>query len=331
MKVSILIPIKADNKNLRECIENCLLLDYPDFEIIILPDEPVELPYRNKVRVVPTGKVGPAQKRDLAVKGLESDILAFLDDDAFPRRDWLRNAVVYFKDPDVAVVCGPAVTPEDDGLRRKASGFVYSSFLVSGPHMRRYIPKFRCDLDDYPSCNFLIRRDVFEKIGGFDTAFWPGEDTVLCLKITKELKMKIEYDPHVLVYHHRRPLFIPHLKQIRNYALHRGYFAKRFPSTSLKISYFIPSFFILGLIAGGIIAIFDPFVRDFYLFTIALYVFLSLLYSFKQAGRLRLKFIVFAGIILTHLAYGVYFIKGLSSRRLKEEDDEGTDDMGGKK
>lgn len=310
MKVSILIPVKDDNKCLRECIEHCLKLDYPDFEIIVLPDEAIDLPYKDKVRVVPTGKVGPAQKRDMVADKVSGEILAFLDDDAYPKKDWLRNAINNFEDIKVAAVCGPAVTPPDDRLLQRAGGLVYSSFLVSGPHNRRYIPKPKCEVDDYPSCNFLIRKDVFRNIGGFNTNFWPGEDTVLCLKITKGLNKKIIYDPAVLVYHHRRPLYIPHLKQIKSYALHRGYFVKRFPVTSMRLSYFIPSIFVLGLIGGGVFAVISPAIRFFYFGSIAIYLILSAL------ATIKLGIPVFLGIIITHLTYGVYFIKGLVAKKL---------------
>ena len=312
MFISILIPVKKDNKNLRECVDSCLRLDYADFEILVLPDDNIDLPYGDKIKIIPTGSVGPAQKRDMALDKARGEILAFLDDDAFPPPDWLKNAVRDFNNEDIAAVCGPAVTPDTDTLLQKASGKVYASFLVSGPHNRRYIPKERCEVDDYPSCNFLVRKDDFRKAGGFDTKFWPGEDTVFCLKITKELNKKIIYNPDVLVYHHRRSLFSQHLKQIKSYALHRGYFVKHFPATSFRISYFIPSIFVLGLIGGGVITIINPIVRFFYFGIVAIYLALA-------AATTRLNILVFAGTVLTHLTYGIYFIKGLLLKRLAEE------------
>jgi len=318
--VSILIPVKKDNKNLRECIEACLRLDYADFEIVVLPDEAIDLPYGDKIKIILTGSVDPARKRDMAMDKTRGEITAFLDDDAYPRQDWLNNAVRHFEGEATAAVCGPAVTPDTDTLLQKASGYVYSSFLVSGPHNKRYIPRELCEVDDYPSCNFLVRKDVLREIGGFDTKFWPGEDTVLCLKVTKELKKKIIYDPAVLVYHHRRPLFKRHLKQIRSYALHRGYFVKRFPQTSLRAAYFFPSVFVAGLIIGGISSVFSPTLKAFYLQVILVYLILALYNSLKYSSP-RLKFVVFLGIIFTHLTYGVYFVKGLLAKRLAEENE----------
>lgn len=318
MFISILIPVKGDNKNLRECVEECLQLDHPGFEIIVLPDEPLQLPHADKIRVIPTGPVGPARKRDMAVPDAKGGILAFLDDDAFPCRGWLKAAVRHFGDKDVAAVCGPAVTPGSDTLRQKASGSVYASFLVSGAHNRRYVPTKPCEVDDYPSCNFLVRKDVFLQAGGFDTKFWPGEDTILCLKITSGLKKKIIYDPEVLVYHHRRPLFVPHLRQIKSYALHRGYFVKKFPANSFKLSYFLPSLFVIGLAAGFFLSPFVPLISSIYTWVLSLYLALVFISTIAQKG-VKLKALMFAGVILTHLCYGIYFIKGLLSRKLGEE------------
>jgi len=319
MKISILIPVRQDNEYLRECIEKCLQLDYPHFEIIVLPDTSIELSYGDTLRVIPTGAVGPAQKRDMAIQHLRGDIVAFLDDDTFPASDWLSKARDNFTaDEEVAAVCGPAVTPETDTVWQKASGLIYSSLLVSGAHRRRYISATRCEVDDYPSCNFLVRTDVFKKIGGFDTRYWPGEDTVLCLKIIKDLKKKIVYDPQVIVYHHRRPLFLPHLKQIKSYALHRGYFVKRFPDTSLRIEYFIPTMFVSGIVAGGMAAIFVPLLKVPYAVVTGFYALLVLFSALRHKG-LKLRYLAFLGILLTHMTYGIFFVKGLFINRLAEE------------
>jgi len=269
------------------------------------------------VSIFPTGPVCPADKRDLALKYAKGEIIAFIDDDAYPQPDWLKNAVINFKDESVAAVGGPAVTPAEDNLRQQASGRVYASFLVSGTFVYRYVPKTKREVDDFPSCNFLVRKSAMQELGGFKTSFWPGEDTKFCLDITGKLKKKIIYDPKVLVFHHRRQLYLAHLAQVANYALHRGYFVKKYPQTSLRFAYFMPSLFLLALFCGGIMSLFFPALRLLYLSATGLYLFSALIFSFNR--DLRLMFLVFSGTILTHLAYGVYFIKGLLSLKLKEE------------
>ncbi|MDP8216189.1 MAG: glycosyltransferase [Candidatus Kaelpia imicola] len=313
MTVSIIIAVKAWQKNLEECVHNCLSLNYPDFEIIVVPDQVFEHENPN-LHIIPSSNVSPAEKRDLGAKAAEGEILAFIDDDVYPSLNWLINAVKGFKDPNIAAVGGPAVTPDSDSLRQKASGKVYGSYLVSGPYTYRYRKERKRFVDDYPSCNLLIRKEVFEALGGFDTKYWPGEDTKLCLDIVHKLNRKIIYDPEVLAYHHRRELFIPHLKQVKSYALHRGYFAKVLPETSRKLAYFVPSLFVLGLTAGGLLSQFSAVIRSIYLGVLFLYL---ILVSFSSKGENF--FLVIRGIVLTHLVYGVFFIKGLISSKLKEE------------
>ena len=318
MTVSIIIAVKTWQDNLEECVAKCLELDFSDFEILVLPDHPLNKNLETSgVRIIPTGTISPAQKRDIAMSYAKGEILAFLDDDAYPAKDWLKNAIRNFIDPEVVAVGGPAITPENDNLRQKASGLVYASFLVSAKFIYRYLPKKKREVDDYPSCNFLIRKDVIQELGGFRTSFWPGEDTKLCLDITKRLGKKIIYDPTVLIYHHRRPLFLPHLEQVANYALHRGYFVKRYPQTSLRISYFIPSLFLLFILGGGIFTWFLSSLKIIYLFSLFLYLLLVSIFSLNK-GLFMIP-LIFSGIILTHLTYGFNFIKGLLSRRLKEE------------
>ena len=269
------------------------------------------------MRIIPTGPVNPAQKRDIAIEHAKGEILGFIDDDAYPAKDWLNKAMDNFKDSNIAAAGGPAVTPSGDTFRQRASGLVYSSPIVSAKFTYRYLPKKGRYVDDYPSCNFLVRKSIMQQLGGFDTKFWPGEDTKLCLEITKKLGKKIIYDPGALVYHHRRPLFAGHLRQVASYALHRGYFARRYPETSRRISYFIPSLFLLALVGGGILAPLSAFFRATYLSGAFLY--LILVFIFSISKELRLIPLVFFGIILTHLSYGFYFLKGLLVKSLKEE------------
>ena len=109
-KVSIIIPCKDIDAQTSECIDSCRQLDHDNFEIIVLPDD----------------------KRNIGAKNSTAEFLAFIDSDAYPRRDWLKNAVRYFSDPGVAGVGGPGVTPEEDPLLQKAGGFILSSFMVGG-------------------------------------------------------------------------------------------------------------------------------------------------------------------------------------------------------
>ena len=330
MTVSIIIAVKAYCENLKECVNKCLGLDFQDYEILILPDSriaPEGILSHPKIRIIPTGNITPPKKRDIGARKAEGEILAFLDDDAYPKKDWLKEAVNIFKESEkIGCVCGPAVTPQDDSILQKGSGLVYSSPLVSGNHNFRYVPKERKEVFDFPSCNFLIRKDLFSDIGGFDKPFWPGEDTFLCLKVL-EADKKMIYSPRVGVFHHRRNLFKGHLNQIKSYALHRGYFAKKYPKTSLRFEYFIPSIFVIALLTGGISSLSSSLASGIYSLILTMYLVfvltssLSLVFDAKESriNRIKLLFLTASGIFLTHITYGIYFIKGLFAKKMPEE------------
>ncbi len=315
-KVSIIIAVGVPGAYIEECIEHCLCLDYPDFEIIVLPDEDWTPP-NPRIRVIPTGKVRPAEKRDRGVKESLGEIAAILDDDAYPEIDWLAKAIPHFEDTSIAAVGGPGMTPPHDSLRKKISGWIYESPIVSSKYIYRYVPGRMQDVDDFPTSSLIIRKSDFLDAGGFDTGYWPGEDTILCMKLTHDLGKRILYDPDVRVYHHRRDVFGPHLRQIKSYALHRGFFARKFPATSLRLSYFIPSVFAVCVIFGWMTLWLDKGLFKMWAAVMLLYATLAFIFSlrtWKPAGILG----VLTGTFLTHIVYGIWFIAGLLSTEIRD-------------
>lgn len=314
-KVSIIIPVKAINDYIREAVPHHMELEYDNYEVIIIPDDPTDetFPYDN-VKIIPSGKVGPAEKRDMALTHAEGEIFAFIDDDAWPRKDWLKNAMIELEPEDVGAVGGPAVTAPGDSIWHQGSGKVYESFMCSGNYTYRYLPGPRKEDDDIPSVNLIVKRSVFEQVNGYDSTFYPGEDTKLCLDIVNTGK-KIIYSPEVLVYHHRRTLFKAHLKQITNYAKHRGYFVKALPQTSLRPAYFIPTLFTLGVFLGPLVCLALPILWWFYFGVLGLYFILCAI-SLKSCHNFRLFWLSMVGIFTSHIGYGICFIQGLLSKEL---------------
>ncbi len=316
--VVIVIPVKAWNPYLAESIDHCLRLHYPlPVDIVVLPDTPCPSP-DPRVRIIPTGVVNPAIKRAMALRETRGELLAFLDDDAYPATDWLTWAVPHFADPSVAAVGGPGVTPPADTLQQHVSGLIYASWLVSGPHRLRYVSAPAKDVDDLPSCNFIVRRSVLDALQAAAVNFWPGEDTFLCEGIVRRLRQRIRYDPRVLVYHHRRPVFRQHWRQVSRYAVHRGYFVKRFGGNSHKIEYWLPSAFVVAMVVGSLLALGVPWAKWWYGVLAGSY--WALLVSEGLRTRdVWLTLLVPVGIFTTHVVYGIGFLQGLMARRLRDE------------
>jgi cellulose synthase/poly-beta-1,6-N-acetylglucosamine synthase-like glycosyltransferase len=311
--VSIIIPCKDIDHYTTECIEYCKHLDYPNFEIILLPDFSAKA--IDEVKVISTGPVAPGVKRNIGVNSSNGEFCAFIDNDAYPRSDWLSNALRYFEANKVGGVGGPGLTPEADGFMQKAGGYVLSSFMV-GNLSSRYKTKSSFESDDIHSCNFIARKKVIEAAGGWNERYWPGEDTLMCLAI-KKLGKKLIESSDVVVYHHRRSLFKQHLRQVSRFGEHRGFFAKKFPQNSAKLTYFFPSLLVFSLILGVILSFFFSFFAYIVTFGAAFYLALSLIAAALQVRNVKLILSVWAGIIVTHIIYGSYFLSGLFKRDLK--------------
>ena len=323
--VSVVIACPAWSWMLDECLKGLSEQTYREFEVIVLPDAEPETPsfsYEFPLRVIPTGKVRPAEKRNIGIAAAKGDVVAFIDDDAYPDARWLENAVKYFGDPAIGGVGGPGVTPPGDGFLARAGGRVYENVLVSGGYRYRYLGgRVRRDVDDYPSCNLLVRADVLRTIHGYRTDFWPGEDTLLCEDIVYGQGRRLVYDPWSIVYHHRRRLFGPHLRQLGRYAFHRGYFVKKSPKTSFKLAYFVPSLFVLGLVAGGIALGATATLRGTavdalrwtYFGVTGLYAVATLATTFALNPAMWI--VTWLGVVASHIWYGIRFVCGLCASK----------------
>lgn len=324
-RVSVVVACPGAGKMLEECVSAVKAQTWPDVETIILPDAFdaafAENPVYAGVRVEPTGKTRPAEKRNRGISLATGRVVAFIDDDAYPEPSWIESAVKYFSDPSIGAVGGPAVTPPGDGFLESAGGRVYANPLVSGNYRYRYCAGgTRRDVDDYPSCNLLVRKDLLESFGGYRLDFWPGEDTLLCKDIV-DRGFRIVYDPWVVVFHHRRALFGPHLRQLGRYAFHRGYFAKRFPSNSLRFSYFVPTAFVAYLAmlaaAGCACALVHSraLASALALFAIPGGIYGALVLAGSFSFNPAKWALTAAGVVASHAWYGVKFALGLCAKK----------------
>jgi len=324
---SVIVPVEKLSYHL--LFENIPAFEkqiFKKFELIVLSNEHSQydlklLKKHSWLRIVPTGNVTkPAEKRNLGVKAARGSIIAFIDDDAYPRLDWLQEAVKKFK-KSVSAVCGPGILPENTNIWEKIFDQVITSWLGSGGYSYRFIPQKERFVDDYPSMNFLIKKKVFDKLGGFKGNYWPGEDSKLCEDLVYKLKGKILYSPKVVVYHHRRKDLKSFLKQHGNYGFHRGAFFAHGDKNSRRISYLVPTFFVGYLVFIILFSIFlllfqltinNQQLAIFYL-PLIFYFFYSVQLFFKTLldnKNLLIAFLSPIVLFLTHLTYGIIFIKG---------------------
>jgi len=315
MKVSIIIPYKLLNSQTEKCFKYCFKQSFQDFEIIALPDEKTTEFEHGKIRIIETGSVKPSRKRNMAIKKAKGEILAFIDSDAYPTRDWLKIALKYFEKDIVGGVGGPNLTPSDSSIGQKVSGYIFASPIACGAFALRYKARYKfrkgLPVKEMPSCNLLVRKDLALKVNGFDETLLTGEDSKFCFGIRK-LNKQILYVTEVVVYHTRRDLWKPHLRQVWNYGRDKAWVVKEDFSFD-KLYYFIPFSFVLFLAFGTIISFFFPIAAKIFLILLCIYFLIILVTSL--AANLKLSFLIFIGIFLTHISYGLGSFYGLLKTR----------------
>ena len=313
LRFSVVIPVHRDSPAFRRCVAECLDQDYDDFEVIVATDRGlIGLP--SGVVVVETGSssdTSPAEKRDAAFEAATGDVLAYVDDDAYPERDWLSTAARRLARDELKALGGPGLTPPDSPWRERVGGAVYESPLGSGPLRYRFVQAAERTVEDYPAYNLFVRRDALEAVGGWGTSFYGGEDTVLCLKLARA-GWPILYAPEVVAYHRRRPILLPHVRQVANVGRHRGYFVRAYSDTSRRLIYLLPSLVPAAMVLGlGLVrrrpAFGLPLLAAGYL-------------AVAGEARRRHPASVAAAVPFVaaahHLAYGAAFVRGLLSRKL---------------
>jgi len=326
-RVAIIVPCKEVSGLLFEnltVIKHGLVRDKICIKVVIIPDivnkedlENIRKYQEDTLEIILSPcKSGPAEKRNVGASIVKewAEYYAFIDDDAYPDRLWLVNALKNFQNDNIiAAVTGPNITPPYVSARELASGAILESWLGSFKIRYRYTKiKKKFYVDDVASVNLIVKACDFWKVGGFRTHFWPGEDTVFALDITYRLGKKILYDPSVIVYHHRKPLFKKHLQQIYRYGYYRGLFTRLFPETSRRPIYYLPS---LGIISTAVLFLASFLFNNFLIlfFPMMTYISIDLVESIRLSIKYKcIKLIPFLllGFPLTHISYAIGFIRG---------------------
>ena len=312
IKYSIIVPTIKNNYYLEKLYLKFKKFDTRiDIEFIVISNQQIQFTFEFK-KIIYKNIVSeirhPGRKRDLAFKYSRGKYLIFIDDDAFFETNYFDELDSLLELNEYEVLCGPNITPKDDTFLGKLSGSTYLNPFL-GVSYRYKISKKDIikSVDDFPSVNLVISSKLFSKVKGFDNDFWPGDDSYLCNKII-ENHSEIFFFNKLIVYHYRRSSLIKHFRQVYRYGLTRGYFFKLNLKNSKKLTYILPSIFL----------VFNLFLLlnfKFYLiFNIIIY-FIFLLSSVFSNKNIFIAFLSPLLIILNFYNYGFAFIKGYFSKK----------------
>lgn len=124
-----------------------------------------------RVRVLSVPEGGVASARNAAARASAADLLLFLDDDDALRPGALARLTALAADPAVVFASGGAEVTAPDGRR------------IDGLGPRPLGPLFG---DLWGSClagSFIVRRRLFDHVGGYDEHLTFGENHELCMRL----------------------------------------------------------------------------------------------------------------------------------------------------
>jgi len=211
--VSVLVPTYARPAHLTRCLAGLARQTQPADEVVVVV-RPEDAASRDvlgqfqhvKLREVVVRVPGAVAARNAGLAVVTGDIVAFLDDDAVPRPDWLARLVAHYADPSVGAVGGRDVLYQGDAPvqappRRQVGVLTwYGRFLTLHP---RGTGPAR-DVDFLKGVNMSISRARCPGVH-FDAQLrgrgaQVHEDAGLCLEVRRR-GLRVVYDPAILVDH----------------------------------------------------------------------------------------------------------------------------------
>ncbi|MFZ2990810.1 glycosyltransferase [Ideonella sp.] len=212
-RVSVVIPVYGKFQLTYDCLKS--IAEHPPevpFEVIVVddcsPDETLIAPlvFGGSVRVLRNdrnlGFVGTCNRGADAARG---EWLFFLNNDTLVKPGWLDALVQTFEcQPDIGIAGSKLLF--GDGSLQEAGGIIWrmGDGWNWGRNARADEPRFSYlrDVDYVSGAALMIRKPMFDELGGFDLHFAPAyyEDTDLCFRVRQAGKRVVMQPASVIVH-----------------------------------------------------------------------------------------------------------------------------------
>jgi len=194
MSVSVIVTCHNEDAYIEQCINSIIAqTEYKNInEIIVVNDgskdnssKILDKLKQNSVKlnIITTNGIGVSAARNMGIKKVTSDFIAFLDGDDYWKNDKLEKQLkVFNKDPLIGLSYGDFW----DFSKKDASDAKYITVksLNLENQLRQY---FIYDAPIVPSTT-ICRKKVFETVGLFNEEFKASEDTEMYLRIIEKWK-----------------------------------------------------------------------------------------------------------------------------------------------
>src|SRR5437667_372615 len=227
-RVSVVICSYNGARTIRDSLEGLQKLEYPNYEVIVVDDGSKDgtaaIAGEYHCRVIRTENHGLSCARNTGWLAASGDIVAYLDDDAYPDPHWLHHLAATFLNPTnatMAAVGGPNIAPPTDGL--------IAECVAHSPGGPTHVLLSDEEAEHIPRCNMAFRKSCLQAIGGFDPQFRvAGDDVDVCWRL-QQRGWTLGFSPAAVVWHHRRNSVRAYLRQQKGYGKAEALLEKKWP------------------------------------------------------------------------------------------------------
>jgi GT2 family glycosyltransferase len=210
---------------IRDTFEGLSCLNYPDFQVIVIndgsTDQTANIAAEYPFKLLSTENRGLSAARNLGWQSATAEIIAYIDDDAYPDPDWLRFLAIAYRDNELHAVGGPNLAPDGDGWKAEC--------VACSPGGPVHVLLSDTLAEHIPGCNMSFRRGALSTIDGFDARFrTAGDDVDICWRVRQEVG-DIGFNAAAMVWHHRRNSFKTYWRQQRGYGRAEALLAQKWP------------------------------------------------------------------------------------------------------
>lgn len=223
--ISVVICSYNGQRTIAQTISEVLRSDYPNYEVIVVNDGSTDrMPQIAGsfpgVRLITVENGGLSAARNIGMRAATGEIIAYLDDDAYPDPHWLHYLGMAFRRTSHVAIGGPNLPPAGDGP--------IADCVANAPGGPIHVLLTDEIAEHIPGCNFAVRRAALEAIGGFDPVFRvAGDDVDACWRLQQI--GTIGFAPTAVVWHHRRNSLKAYWRQQKGYGKAEALLERKWP------------------------------------------------------------------------------------------------------
>jgi O-antigen biosynthesis protein len=223
--ISVVVCTYNGSRTIHQTLEGLQRLEYPNYEVIVVDDGSTDttpaILAGCGARVIRIQNGGLSNARNVGMRAATGEIVAYIDDDAYPDPHWLSYLAAAYRDGTYAAVGGPNIAPEGDGP--------IADCVANAPGGPIHVLLSDTEAEHIPGCNCSFRREALLALGGFDPQFRiAGDDVDLCWRV-QERGWRIGFSPAAVVWHHRRNSFLAYWRQQLNYGKAEALLERKWP------------------------------------------------------------------------------------------------------